>query len=63
MENVNGANCDFGMRSAAKMHEVDHITPTSQGGRRTISNLQILHGHCHDKKSASDLLKLRTKLN
>lgn len=32
--------------------EVDHITPKSQGGKDTYSNYQLLHGHCHDKKSS-----------
>jgi RNA-directed DNA polymerase len=32
--------------------EVDHILPKSQGGRDTYSNLQLLHAHCHHKKTA-----------
>jgi RNA-directed DNA polymerase len=34
--------------------EVDHITPTSQGGKDWYSNLQLLHDYCHDHKSAVD---------
>jgi RNA-directed DNA polymerase len=34
--------------------EVDHIIPKSKGGRDTHSNLQLLHRHCHDTKTASD---------
>ena len=34
--------------------EVDHIVPTSQGGARTLDNLQLLHPHCHDQKTATD---------
>lgn len=34
--------------------EVDHIIPRSKGGRSTYSNLQVLHGHCHDVKSGQD---------
>ncbi len=34
--------------------EVDHIIPKSQGGKDTYSNLQLLHKHCHDTKTASD---------
>ena len=30
--------------------EVDHIKPLSQGGRDDMTNLQLLHGHCHDQK-------------
>ena len=32
--------------------EVDHITPKSQGGKDTYDNLQLLHRHCHDTKTA-----------
>jgi len=34
--------------------EIDHITPKSKGGKNSYSNLQILHRHCHDKKTATD---------
>ena len=34
--------------------EVDHIVPKSKGGKDTYSNLQLLHRHCHDTKTASD---------
>jgi RNA-directed DNA polymerase len=34
--------------------EVDHILPTSQGGTDTGNNLQLLHRHCHDVKTARD---------
>ena len=34
--------------------EVDHIIPKSKGGKDTYSNLQLLHRHCHDTKTASD---------
>lgn len=34
--------------------EVDHIIPKSQGGRDEYKNLQLLHRHCHDKKTVSD---------
>jgi RNA-directed DNA polymerase len=34
--------------------EVDHIIPRSEGGRDKYSNLQLLHGHCHDVKSSQD---------
>lgn len=34
--------------------EVDHIKPRVLGGRDTYSNLQLLHRHCHDTKSAKD---------
>jgi RNA-directed DNA polymerase (EC 2.7.7.49) len=34
--------------------EVDHIQPKSLGGKDTYDNLQLLHKHCHDTKTASD---------
>jgi RNA-directed DNA polymerase len=34
--------------------EVDHITPRSRGGKDNYSNLQLLHRHCHDYKTARD---------
>jgi RNA-directed DNA polymerase len=34
--------------------EVDHIKPTSLGGKNTYDNLQLLHKHCHDTKTATD---------
>lgn len=34
--------------------EVDHIIPKSLGGTNDWDNLQLLHGHCHDSKTAQD---------
>jgi RNA-directed DNA polymerase len=34
--------------------ETDHIHPLSLGGKDEYKNLQLLHRHCHDDKSASD---------
>lgn len=34
--------------------EVDHIVPKSKGGKNKYDNWQLLHRHCHDKKTASD---------
>ena len=34
--------------------EVDHIVPKSKGGRNEYKNLQLLHRHCHDTKTAND---------
>ncbi len=34
--------------------EVDHIMPTFRGGKDWYTNLQLLHDHCHDYKSARD---------
>lgn len=34
--------------------ETDHILPKSQGGLNEYKNLQLLHRHCHDTKTAND---------
>lgn len=34
--------------------EVDHIIPRSKGGKDVYKNLQLLHKHCHDVKTARD---------
>ena len=34
--------------------EVDHVVPKSKGGTNYYKNLQLLHRHCHDKKTAID---------
>ncbi|HEY9692456.1 MAG TPA: HNH endonuclease signature motif containing protein, partial [Oculatellaceae cyanobacterium] len=34
--------------------EIDHIIPKSRGGKNEYKNLQLLHRHCHDEKTASD---------
>ncbi|WP_066424121.1 group II intron reverse transcriptase/maturase [Anabaena sp. 4-3] len=39
--------------------EVDHIIPKSQGGKDDYKNLQLLHRHCHDTKTARDSSTLK----
>lgn len=34
--------------------EIDHIQPRLEGGKDVYTNLQLLHRHCHDVKSAFD---------
>ena len=34
--------------------EKDHIIPKSRGGKNDSKNLQLLHRHCHDKKTSID---------
>jgi RNA-directed DNA polymerase len=36
--------------------EVDHIIPKSEGGKDRYGNIQALHRHCHDSKTANDNL-------
>ena len=35
--------------------EIDHRIPKHQGGSQTFANLQLLHKHCHHKKTRTDL--------
>jgi RNA-directed DNA polymerase len=35
--------------------EIDHIQPKTKGGKDKWDNLQALHRHCHDEKTAIDL--------
>jgi RNA-directed DNA polymerase len=35
--------------------EEDHIIPRTKGGRNEYKNLQLLHRHCHDEKTAIDI--------
>ncbi|WP_264197141.1 HNH endonuclease [Microseira wollei] len=39
----------------------DQITPRSLGSKDYWSNRQLLHRHCHDEKTAIDLIKIREK--
>ena len=34
--------------------EIDHIIPTTLGGKDTYENWQLLHKHCHNTKTAKD---------
>src|SRR5262249_44594586 len=33
---------------------VDHVRPTSQGGAGKLPNFQLLHRHCHQRKTTED---------
>ncbi|MBR8841146.1 MAG: HNH endonuclease [Stigonema ocellatum SAG 48.90 = DSM 106950] len=41
--------------------EVDHIIPKALSGKDEYKNLQLLHRHCHDEKTALDLKEIRRK--
>jgi RNA-directed DNA polymerase len=45
--------CELSFKYGDKW-EVDHVIRTSRGGKDVYSNLQLLHRHCHDLKSATD---------
>ena len=47
------AHCDNYLKDGDSI-EVDHTVPTSMGGKDGYSNWQLLHRHCHDKKTATD---------
>lgn len=47
------AYCGLFFRSG-DMLEQDHVIPRAQGGADTLTNLQLLHRHCHDRKTAMD---------
>ncbi len=48
------ALCDLFFRDGDVM-EIDHKIPRSQGGKDEYRNLQLLHRHCHDVKTALDV--------
>ncbi|MCC0177560.1 HNH endonuclease [Waterburya agarophytonicola K14] len=41
--------------------EIDHKIPRALGGKDEYKNLQLLHGHCHDDKTALDLESIRNQ--
>ena len=41
------------------IQETDHIIAKKLNGKNVYSNYQLLHGHCHDEKTALDLIKIR----
>ncbi|MEY3866956.1 MAG: hypothetical protein RLZZ338_847, partial [Cyanobacteriota bacterium] len=53
-------HCGHSFRDGDKM-EVDHIIPRAIGGKDEYKNLQLLHRHCHQKKTASDLKEIRKR--
>ena len=41
--------------------EIDHKIAKALGGTNDNSNKQIIHGHCHDEKTALDLIQIMEK--
>jgi RNA-directed DNA polymerase len=41
--------------------EIDHQIPKALGGKDEWKNLQLLHRHCHDEKTAIDLKEIRNQ--
>jgi RNA-directed DNA polymerase len=46
--------CGLYFKHGEDLVERDHIIPKSHGGDGKTANLQLLHGHCHDVKTAKD---------
>jgi RNA-directed DNA polymerase len=53
-------HCGLYFTSTDKV-EVDHIKPKSLGGKDIYDNLQLLHKHCHDIKTANDGSLIKSK--
>ncbi|WP_445248793.1 group II intron reverse transcriptase/maturase [Microcoleus sp. OTE_8_concoct_300] len=51
-------HCEFLFRNEDVM-EVDHIIPRAIGRKNDYKNLQLLHRHCHDVKTKTDLELIR----
>jgi RNA-directed DNA polymerase len=54
------AYCDMFFREDDVI-EVDHKIPKSKGGKDSHDNWQLLHRHCHDTKTATDLAKTKAE--
>lgn len=52
------SHCGLSFQSSDVI-EVDHIIPRANGGKDEYKNLQLLHRHCHDEKTAIDLIEIR----
>ncbi|WP_319418849.1 group II intron reverse transcriptase/maturase [Pleurocapsa sp. FMAR1] len=48
------ARCGLYIRNG-DIQETDHIIAKKLNGKNVYSNYQLLHGHCHDEKTASDI--------
>jgi RNA-directed DNA polymerase len=48
------ARCGLYFTTEGDLPEVDHIVPNHLGGSDAYRNLQLLHRHCHDAKTARD---------
>lgn len=46
-------SCDLHFQQVDVL-EIDHIQPLTCGGKKEYQNLQLLHRHCHDAKTATD---------
>ena len=42
------------------IQETDHIIAKKLSGKNVYSNYQLLHGHCHDEKTAEDIKRINS---
>ncbi|NEP46951.1 MAG: group II intron reverse transcriptase/maturase, partial [Okeania sp. SIO2H7] len=56
------ASCGLHFQPEDKI-EVDHRIPKALGGKDEYKNLQLLHRHCHDTKTADDLKAIELSKN
>jgi len=56
------AHCGLHFREEDVM-EIDHTIPKSKGGKDSYENWQLLHRHCHDTKTATDLAPLKQSVD
>jgi RNA-directed DNA polymerase len=54
--------CKLTFRTEDKI-EIDHVIPQKAGGHKFKDNLQLLHKHCHDKKTKEDLKAIQAYKN
>ncbi len=47
------ARCGLSFKDGDRI-EIDHRIPVAIGGTDLYVNLQLLHRHCHDQKTATD---------
>jgi RNA-directed DNA polymerase len=48
------AVCGLYFQTLDEAIECDHVVPLALEGSRAMTNRQLVHGHCHDTKTASD---------
>jgi RNA-directed DNA polymerase len=53
-QNGRCAWCGLFFTNVEELIESDHTLPRSLGGSNKRANRQLLHGHCHDQKTAAD---------
>jgi RNA-directed DNA polymerase len=50
--------CGLYFREGDQM-EIDHVLPTAMGGKDILGNKMVYHRHCHDVKTAEDLVHIQ----